>query len=718
MARSVKSVAKQALKADEKLRAKNATTSTQDSFQNFSAKLGIGTANMSSGATYGLNALTRQRTLLEWIHRGTWIGGLAVDIVADDMTKRGIDIRGDIDPEHIDHLARAAVSWKIWQAINSTIKWARLYGGALGFLLIDGQDPKTPLRIETIRKGQFKGMLALDRWMVEPDLSNLVTDLGPELGLPKYYHTNTMAPAMPNATIHHSRCLRMVGIQLPYWQSLMENLWGISVIERLYDRMVAFDSASQGAAQLVYKSYLRTVNIKGLRELVAAGGPALDGLVKYMGMISSFQSIEGLTILDGDDIFNASSAGGNSARGLADLLLSFGEQLSGSLQIPLVRLFGQSPRGMNSSGESELRTYYDGINMQQEQFLRVAVTMIYRCLAASEGITLPEGFWFDFRPLWILDDLQKAQVAATTFSAIAQLDQAGIIDRATGLKEVKQSSKITGIGTNVSDEAIKEAEQEPPPSAQEMLSMEQQKQAMEEGQEPESQQSKKTQLNKSNKTNKTGKTVGKTKDRMLGDVEVFGLPVVIEHLKGEERYGVRLPADYGYIRGTDSSERGEQMDCFIGPDPNGLIFIVDAYDRFTGEYDESKILMGFASAQVARMTFWQYYGMMPQQQLVGNVYDPVTADELKRWLATGDVTKPYIEPTYVGYVSATSDASQRCDHCQNYASGLCADPAVQRDPRVPFSWDSQNKSVSPAGWCTQFMTKTSYSGRRDDAATS
>ena len=30
---------------------------------------------------------------------------------------------------------------------------------------------------------------------------------------------------------------------------------------------------------------------------------------------------------------------------------------SGALQIPLVRLMGQSPAGLNSAGESDLRTY-------------------------------------------------------------------------------------------------------------------------------------------------------------------------------------------------------------------------------------------------------------------------------------------------------------------------------------------------------------------------
>ena len=62
--------------------------------------------------------------------------------------------------------------------------------------LIDGQDPREPLRLNTIGPAQYKGMLVLDRWMVEPSLEDLVTDLGPNLGQPKYYRVTASAPAL------------------------------------------------------------------------------------------------------------------------------------------------------------------------------------------------------------------------------------------------------------------------------------------------------------------------------------------------------------------------------------------------------------------------------------------------------------------------------------------------------------------------------------------
>jgi hypothetical protein len=454
---SIVQVAKRAQSADAKLRAKlpaqKAGVSTLDSFVNFAHKLGIGADSPLSAGSYGFNPITRNRTLLEWIHRGSWLGGVAVDMVADDMTRAGIEFVCEMPPDDEEALTRTAVSMGVWDATNSTIKWGRLYGGAICVALIDGQDMREPLRLETVGPNQFKGLLALDRWMVEPTLEDLVTSFGPHLGLPKYYRVQANAPALRDCAIHHSRVMfRPVGIELPYQQKLQENLWGISVIERLYDRMIAFDSASTGAAQLVYKSYLRTLSVKGLREVVAMGGAAMEGLASYVSQMRQFQGIEGMTMIDAEDTFE--QQGTTAFSGLSDALVQFGQQLSGALQIPLVRLFGQSPSGLNSTGESDIRLYYDGINQQQMKVLHDGMTKIYKLIAASKSIQLPPNFGIDFRSLWEMDDTQKSEVASKTGATIQAAVDGGIIGRKTALKELRQSSRRTGVFTNITQDQI------------------------------------------------------------------------------------------------------------------------------------------------------------------------------------------------------------------------------------------------------------------------
>lgn len=444
-----------------------AANRTIDSFQNFEQKLGIGTDNPMSGGTYGFNPITRMRTRLEWMHRGSWLAGVAVDVVADDMTRAGVELTGEIEPDQIEDLEELMDTLQVWTRLNELIKWGRLYGGAIAVLLIDGQQMETPLREDTIGRDAFRGLAVFDRWMVEPSINDLVTDFGPELGMPKFYKVLADAPALRGQNIHHTRIIRVEGCPVPYQQRLIEQLWGLSVLERLYDRMVAFDSATTGAAQLVFKAYLRTLKIKNMRAVVSQGGQALNGLIAYTDAMRRLQGLEGVTLIDGEDEFGVTQS--TAFSGLSDVIGALGEQLSGALQVPLVRLFGQSPGGLNSDGDSALRTYYDGINQKQNRELKIGVTRLYRVAARSMGDQTPDGFGIRFRSLWQMTDTEKANTANTIATAVLAVEEAGLISQQTALRELRQASHQTGVFSNITEEEIEAASEELPPTPEEMM---------------------------------------------------------------------------------------------------------------------------------------------------------------------------------------------------------------------------------------------------------
>ncbi len=437
-----------------------------DSFQNLIARVGLNAGNLNAGGKYDFSPVSRDRVMMENCYRSSWIAGQAVDTVAQDMTREGVEMRGDIDPQQIEVIERATSRLRLWDSLCDTVKWSRLYGGCVAVLMIDGQKVETPLRRDTIGRGQFKGLLVLDRWVVQPSLTDLVTDFGPEIGKPRFYQVIADAQGLMNMKIHHSRVIRLDGTELPYWQRIAENGWGQSVLERLWDRLIPYDSITQGASQLVFKAHLRTYKVKGLREILAMGGKAEQGLLKQIEAIRVFQSNEGLTLMDGEDEFDATSY---TFSGLSDLMLQFAQQISGATGIPLVRLLGQSPAGMSATGESDIRLYYDNISQMQERQLRSGINVLYDILYRSEiGTPPPENFDFDFKSLWQLDDVQKAAVATSVTTAVAAASDAGIIDRATALKELRQSGHVTGVWTQITDEDITEAEAEPPPSMSEL----------------------------------------------------------------------------------------------------------------------------------------------------------------------------------------------------------------------------------------------------------
>ena len=594
----------------------------EDTFQNFPFQYGIGTTSPLTSASYGFNPITRNRILLEWAHRGNWIAGVAVDLKAEDMTREGVTLKGELDPDSIQKVEEAAVSLKIWEHLKQTVQWARLYGGSLAFMLIDGQDPETELRVETIDKGQFKGLLPLDRWMVTPDLRNLVTQPGPELGLPKFYEILPNSTALPNIKIHHSRCLRLIGIDLPHQQRIMENLWGISVLERLWDRMVAFDSATHGAAQLVYKAYVRYIKIKDLRDIVAGGGKAFQGLMNVVEAMRSLQSQEGITLLDTEDELEAMAQ--PSFSGLSDSLIQFGQQLSGALQIPLVRLFGQSPVGLNSSGESDLRTYYDGIRKDQKAELGPGVTKMYRAIARSEGVDLPEGFSVDFRSLHQLTEKEKSEVAEQDVRAITAAEDGGIISQRTAMMELKQSSAVTGRFSNITQEDIDSAEVELPPAGTEALELAA-KAAQEIGKGEESEA----------KAAEPGGGATKDSSVTASMKKLHDLNVSIENIKGSIRRGkdwaVKMPAHYGYLSSTNGRD-GEEIDCYVGPQMDSQnVWLFKTLNPETRDEDEHKVMLGYSNLQSAMKDFIMGYSDGKGFERIGSI-ETMTMENFKKWL--------------------------------------------------------------------------------------
>lgn len=443
---------------------------TTDGFDNFISRIGLNNDNALSGGTYEFNLVTRNRIKLEAAYRGSWIVGAVIDSVAEDMSRAGVDITTNEADEDIKDLQNKISKLQIWQSIASLSKWGRLYGGAIGVLQIAGQDLSTPLNLDTIAQDQFLGIVVYDRWQVNPVLQDVIIS-GPQMGLPKYYDiVNNPTQLEPSEKlthtgqmrVHHSRCIRYLGIELPYFQAITEMMWGESILERLWDRLISFDNATMSSASLIDRANLRTVRIDGLREIIAAGGAAQQGLIAMFEMMRSLQVNEGITLLDKNDEF-ASTA--YSFAGLSDMMLQFGQQLSGASGIPLVRLFGQSPAGLSSTGDADIRMYYDNINAQQEAKLRNPFEILLKVMWRSTfGKPAPKDLEFTFTPLWQMSALDKSTIAKQNTETVAGAFDSGLVARDTAMKELRQSSGDTGLFSNISDEEIKEAEFEEPPA--------------------------------------------------------------------------------------------------------------------------------------------------------------------------------------------------------------------------------------------------------------
>lgn len=439
-----------------------------DGFDNFVSRVGLNNNNSLSAGYYVFNFITRQRAQLEAAYRGSWIVGRVIDSRAEDMTRAGIDITTNDDEAEIKDIQNAISRYQVWKSICSGIKWGRLYGGAIGVIQIEGQALESPLDLDTVGEDTFQGLAIFDRWQLNPNLFDVI-DSGPELGLPKFYQIvstasngEAIAPSLTGMiNVHHSRVIRFTGIELPFYQAITEMMWGESILERLWDRLISFDTATMSSANLIERANNRTVSIAGLREILAAGGKAQQGLEAQFAMMREFQTNEGMTLLDTEDEFTTTQY---TFAGLSDMMIQFGQQLSGAAETPMVVLFAQSPAGMNASGDADIRMYYDSINSKQNADLRPGLELILKVMWRSVyGRPAPDDMEFTFVPLWQMSAKEKAEIAKSNTETIALAEEHGLVSRPTAMKELRDMSGDTGLFSNITDEEIEEAELEPPP---------------------------------------------------------------------------------------------------------------------------------------------------------------------------------------------------------------------------------------------------------------
>lgn len=418
-----------------------------DAYQNALARLGMGQPNLLSASEYPLARLSGDQRLMTSLYRGNWIARRIVDTIAEDMCKNWYTLRG-ASPEMLARFAREEKRGHVRERVLSALKWARLYGGAAGLLLIDGQEDRldAPLDLNEIQPGQFRGIWVCDRFGGVTPSSETVGDLAdPDYGLPERYDFTAQGAHGAHYAVHHSRVLRFVSRELPAQEQLAESFWGASELEHVLDELVKRDATSANIAQLIFQANLRVLKMSDFGEILASSSEdAQRDLYSALRAQNQLMSSMGLQVLDREDSFETHAY---AFSGISDVYELFMLDVAGAAEIPATRLFGRSPAGMNATGEGDLRNYYDSVRQKQQSCLRPALEKLAPVLAMSAWGHVPDGLDFDFNPVRDLSGAERAQLARQHTETVAAAFSAGLVTRETALSELSRLGKETGFWT-------------------------------------------------------------------------------------------------------------------------------------------------------------------------------------------------------------------------------------------------------------------------------
>ncbi len=432
-----------------------APVSTVDAFSNPAARIGFGTMDLLQATEYPMARMTQNYQLLTSLYRDNWIVQNIVATIPNDIVRKWYKVKSSVAPEYADRMARLERQTQLRKKLLLGMCWGRLYGGAVGVILVKGQnDMSQPLDLDAVMPGSFLGLQILDRWSGVYPGDGLVTEPGdPDFGLPACYTIRDEASGQMAAEVHHSRVVRFVGRELPWLEQAAELYWGESEIEAIYSEVVKRDNVSGNIAALTFRANVSYMESEGLDQLLGTANTEMQRRFwNVMQAQAVMESNFGTRIINkGDAIHNTQY----TFTGLSDVYDRIMMDVAGAARTPVTKLFGRSPSGLNATGESDLQNYYDYIDGLRETEFRAVVERLLPVMAMSAWGEVPDDLGIDFPPMWTPDAKEVAEIAERKSGAIISAYQNDLLDAAAAMQELQGLEEETGMFGKISDDAIK-----------------------------------------------------------------------------------------------------------------------------------------------------------------------------------------------------------------------------------------------------------------------
>lgn len=420
-----------------------------DAFSNPLFHLGFGSQSPLEATEYPLTRMTDNYALLNSLYRGNWVVQNVIGLMVDDMLREWYTVKG-VQPDALTALDNLERRVGLRECLNEGLRWGRLYGGAAGLILIKGQeDLSQPLDLGMVYPGSFQGLYILDRWQgVTPNMG-LTIERGKEV--PTSYSIND-GNGHTVANVHASRVIRFTGRDLPRIERQTEMYWGESELEALYNEVVAHDNVSANMAALTFQANVNTMEVKGMEQLLSMSSPAVQRRFwQVMQAQATLRSNFGMQLVEqGNKLTNTQY----SFAGLRDVYESMCQNLCGASHYPMTKLFGRSPGGLNATGESDSRNYYEYVDSQREAKLRPVIEKLLPIMAMSAWGVVPDDMSIEFPPLWTPTARENAEIGKVKAEAVLAAFQSNALPLDTTLQELKAIGDETGLFASITDDQI------------------------------------------------------------------------------------------------------------------------------------------------------------------------------------------------------------------------------------------------------------------------
>lgn len=441
------------------------------------------------------------------------------ETLATEMTRKWVEVQSTGDKDKTDRIQRiekAMKKLKVRKAFRRVVELDSFFGRGHIFLDFgnadDSEELTTPIgngddfSEKKVKKGSLKALRAIEPVWTYPTNYNSTDPLKGNWYKPGSWFVQ-------GREIHASRLLTFVGREVPDLLKPAYSFGGLSMSQMAKPYVDNWLRTRQSVADLISSFSVSGVNMD-MSSALGVADATDDHLFRRIDLFNNLRDNRGVMLLDKEEkFFNVSTP----LSTLDALQAQTQEHMAAVSGIPIVKLLGISPAGLNASSEGEIRAFYDWIHAFQEHLFRDPLEHVLAFIQISEFGEVDPDITFKFVDLWQLDEIQQAQVrrtdaetgnilianktispaeerqriaadpeapyasldvdavpvepisevdkaaiATNVTNAIAAMANESLIGPALALKELKKASPRTGLFSDITDEDIREAEERLP----------------------------------------------------------------------------------------------------------------------------------------------------------------------------------------------------------------------------------------------------------------
>ena len=304
-----------------------------------------------------------------------------------------------------------------------------IYGQALAYFDIEGEDPATPLNIDGIKPLSFKGIVIVEPYWAFPDWGeNAMMPGSLNFYKPEYY-------TIGGQRIHHTRVCQKPFVEVPDILKPSYYFGGVPLTQMIYERVYAAEKTANEVPELALTKRMLVADAN-MQDMVA--NP--EAMRNKMEVLAHFRNNNGVYFKDRPETVTQLDTN------LSDLDANVWTQyqlVASVSSMPADRLLCTSPKGFQSTGEYERRTYAQTLKSSyQEVAYRELIEKTTAIVLKSE-FDNSDPITINFNPIDTPTEAERVQTQLAQAQRDTTLVNAGIIS-AEEAREALSADKGSG----------------------------------------------------------------------------------------------------------------------------------------------------------------------------------------------------------------------------------------------------------------------------------